>query len=161
MLLPGECTILLNEFIPINEKLFLKHKKQATFVLSLFTYALLFCTIHMVELCFQHGGRLSAPYPSEMLGWDNKQSISAGEGALEYYKRILKNIPASVSRKTKNKHKRQRQHRSSRRPTRSAYAGYLPKNSIVSQLPTNLKFLNSLTLVGIEQRCLNALLRAI
>lgn len=155
------CKTLLNEFIPIHENLFLKQKKNhVTLVLSLFTYALLFCTTHIVELCFQHGGRLSVPYPSEMLGWDNKHTISAGEGALECYNRILKNMLASaVSRKTK--HERQRRHRTSRRLTRSAYAGYLPKERFVGQLPTNLKFLNSLTLVGIEQRCLNALLRDI
>ena len=95
-----------------------------------------------------------------MLGWDNKQTISAGEGALEYYNRILKNMPASaVSRKTK--HKRQRRHCTSQRLTRSACVVYLPKERFVGQLPTNLKFVDSLTLVGTEQRCLDALLRDI
>ena len=49
-----------------------------------------------------------------------------------------------------------RHYRTERRLTRSAYAGYLPKERFVGQLPTNLKFLNSRVLVGKERRCLNA-----
>ncbi len=156
-----ECNTLLNEFIPIYENVCLKQSDDATFVLSLFTYALLFCTTHMVELCFKQGGRLSVPYPSEWLGRDNKQTISAGEGALEYYNRLKKQLK-TIKHNSKQTHKKHNHHRKSRRHIRRiAYTGYLPKERIVGQLPTNLKFLNSLTLSGQEQRCLNALLRVI
>ena len=161
-----ECKLALNRFIPLSEQFFSLHANQhrTTWILTLFTYALLFCSTSIVKCCVQYGGTLSQYYPQEWLGWmQHGQRIQAGQGAMKYYKNLEKHWPTTVRKRAHTRNTSQSIRSTTRSTTRSTrYNGYLPATRIVGNLFRNLTMMRRISsLPHRERSCLDGILHSI
>ena len=164
-----QCKELLNTFLPISERMF-SVRRPANFKLTLFIYALLFSNTQIVQKCTNHGGQLSVEYPKAMLGpMQRKHTITAGQGALDYYDKILFFAQKLSKRSKRSKHSKKmtrsssstRKLTSKRTLTQSrrsfVYNGWIPIKRFMGNLFHNLTTLQCMKLPQRERKCLDAL----